>query len=179
MFGLGKRKMDAATAAQFFVRSATEDACGHFLRWEKEMAETVAMFGHDPTPIHSAVRDNPQSILIFTGSFMAMSLRAVRNIFPPAVAQSVYSNVSHELSNTQHDWLEPFVFNILKQSLENYVLGFESYAMVEELGIAELDPKLAETLTGPILILKLAEFELTVPIHDFWKRLSGVVKVVP
>lgn len=179
MFGLGKRKMDSATAAQFFVRSATEDAVGHFLRWEKEMAETAARFGYDPTPIHKAVRDNPESIVIFAGSFMAMSLRAVSNLYPPAVAQSIYANVSHELSNSQHDWLEPFVFNILKQSLEDYALGFESYAMVEELGIAKLDPKLAEALTGPILLLKLAEFETTVPIHDFWKRLSGVVKVVP
>lgn len=179
MFGFGKRKIDAATAAQYFVKAASDDVVEHFLRWETEMAETVSMFGHDPTPIHKAVRDNPESILIFTGSFMALSLRAVPNIFPPAVAHSIYAHVGLQLSKSQHDWIERLVFHILKQSLKDYSLGFESYAMIQELGIAKLDPKLVEALNGPVLKLKVVDFETTVPIIDFWQRLSRDVKVLP
>lgn len=186
MFGFGKKKekqptvgaMTAATAAEFFIKSATENAVNELLRWEKEITDGVKMFGHDPAAIHSAVRKD-DAILIYTGTMMALSLRAPKNLFAPDVSQAIYANVARELSSSKPEWMNRFVFNILAQSQTSNSIGFEAYALLAELGITKADPKLEEFMTGPIFMLKLMDFEHSIPITSFWKRLSEVVKIVP
>lgn len=184
MFGFGKKKefavreMTAAAAAQLFINSASENAVNELLRWEKEIADAVILCGRDPAAIHAAVRKK-EAILVYTGTMMALSLCAPKNLFSSDVSQAIYANVARELSLSNHSALSQFTFNILTQSQASNSIGFEVYALLEELGIKEADPELEEFMTGPTFMLILMEFETTIPITSFWKRLSEVVNIIP